>query len=145
MAAPARRERRFLLVGGRLAIGFANTVHSPATGGDGLATWDDVVAFLVAAGAATGPDREGDAGRAFARALALRRVLRGLLATMAARRPLATTSVEAVNAVLRAGAGHDPLVASSRRHGSRHHAQLCFRLLEPEGHVCLAVHRRRGG
>ena len=114
MAPPARRGRRFLLVGGRLAIDFANTVHLPATGGDGLATWDDVVAFLVAAGAATGPDREGDAGRAFARALALRRALRDLLAAMAGRRPLATTSVEAVNAVLRTGAGHERLVADGR-------------------------------
>jgi predicted RNA-binding Zn ribbon-like protein len=114
MAPRGRRQRRFLLVGGRLAIDFANTVHSPATGGDALATWDDVAAFLAAAGATAGPGREGDAGRAFARALVLRRVIRDLLAAMAARSPLAPASVEAVNDVLRTGAGHDRLVADGR-------------------------------
>ena len=89
MAPPGKRDRRFLLVGGRLAIDFANTVYSPATGGDALATWDDVAGFLAAAGATAGPGREGNAGRAFARALALRRVIRDLLAAMAARKPLA--------------------------------------------------------
>jgi predicted RNA-binding Zn ribbon-like protein len=112
---PGERSRgRFLFVGGRLAIDFANTVHSPTTGGDALATWDDAAAFLVAAGAATGRDREGDPGRAFARALALRRAVRDLLAALAARRPVALASVEAVNDVLRAGAGHDRLVADGR-------------------------------
>jgi predicted RNA-binding Zn ribbon-like protein len=114
MAPPGKRDRRFLLVGGRLAIDFANTVYSPASGGDALATWDDVAAFLVAAGATARPGREGDAGRSVARALALRGVIRDLLAAMAARRPLALASVEAVNDVLRAGAGHDRLVADGR-------------------------------
>ena len=114
MAPPGKRDRRFLLVGGRLAIDFANTVYSPATGGDGLATWDDVAAFLVAAGATARPGPQGDAGRSVARALALRRVIRDLLAAMAARRPPAPASVAVVNDVLRAGAGHDRLVADGR-------------------------------
>jgi predicted RNA-binding Zn ribbon-like protein len=114
MARPGRRDRRFLLVGGRLAVDFANTVHSPATGGDAFAGWDDVAAFLVAAGIPAGPGREGDPARAFARALALRRVVRDLLAAMTARKPPAPASVEVVNEVLRTGAGHERLVADGR-------------------------------
>jgi predicted RNA-binding Zn ribbon-like protein len=114
MAPLRRRDHRFLLVGGRLAIDFANTVHSPATGGDAFARWDDVAAFLVAAGTPAGPGREGDPGRAFARALALRRVIRDLLAAMTARKPPPPASVEVVNEVLRTGAGHERLVADGR-------------------------------
>jgi predicted RNA-binding Zn ribbon-like protein len=114
MAPLARRDRRFLRVGGRLAIDFANTVHSPATGGDALASWDDVAAFLVAAGTPAGSGRQGDPDRAFARALALRRVIRDLLAAMTARKSPAPASVEAVNEALRTGAGHERLVADGR-------------------------------
>src|SRR5262245_25972668 len=105
-----RGAGRFLLVGGRLAIDFANSVHSPATGGDALAGWDDVTAFLAAAGSGG----EGDAARAFSRALALRDVIRDVLTALVARRPVAPASVEAINDVLRAGAGHDRLVADGR-------------------------------
>lgn len=112
---------RFLFIGGRLCVDFANTVYTPRGAGSALERFDDVVAFLEAAGAVDG----GEARRlralsrasprrsaaAFARAPALRDMLRTLLATLAAGEPVRRQWVELLNEILRSDLGYLQLVA----------------------------------
>jgi predicted RNA-binding Zn ribbon-like protein len=112
---------RFLFIGGRLCVDFANTVYAPGSPGGGLGGFDDVVAFLEGAGAVD--EREGRRLRAlarasprwgataFARALALRDVLRALLAALVAREPVHRQWVELLNEILRSELGYPQLVA----------------------------------
>lgn len=116
---------RFLFIGGRLCVDFANTVHAPGSPAGALDGFDDVVAFLEAAGAVDG----GEARRlravarasprrsaaAFARGLAMRDMLRALLAALAAHEPVRRQWVEVVNGVLRSGFGYLQLVAREGR------------------------------
>jgi predicted RNA-binding Zn ribbon-like protein len=102
---------RFLFIGGRLCVDFANTVYAPQGLGGALGDFDDVVAFLEAAGTLDGgaarrlrslarasPRRRA---AAFARALAMRHMLRALLAALAAGEPVRRQWVELVNEILR--------------------------------------------
>jgi predicted RNA-binding Zn ribbon-like protein len=102
-------------------VDFANTVYAPESPGGALGGFDDVVAFLEAAGVVDGgesrrlralaqatPRRRATA---FARALALRNTLRSLLAAFAASAPVRRRWVELVNEILRADAGCLRLVA----------------------------------
>jgi predicted RNA-binding Zn ribbon-like protein len=112
---------RFLFIGGRLCVDFANTVYSPGGSSGTLGGFDDVVAFLEAAGAVN----SGEARRlrtlaresprlgatAFARALTLRDMLRALLAALAAGEPVRRQWVELVNGILRSDLGYPQLVA----------------------------------
>lgn len=112
---------RFLFIGGRLCVDFANTVYAPGSPGETLGGFDDVVAFLQAAGVVDG----GEARRlrtlarasprrsatSFTRALALRDMLRTLLATLVAGEPVRRQWVELVNEILRSDLGYPQLVA----------------------------------
>ena len=112
---------RVLFIGGRLCVDFANTVYSPGGSSGTLGGFDDLVAFLEAAGAAN----SGEARRlrtlaresprlgatAFPRALTLRDMLRALLAALAAGEPVRRQWVELVNGVLRSDLGYPQLVA----------------------------------
>ncbi len=116
---------RFLFIGGRLCVDFANTVYAPGSPGETLGGFDDVVAFLEAAGAVEGGEARrlralGRAGprrsaTAFARALALRDMLRALLAALAAGEPVRRQWVELVNGILRSDLGYPQLVAREGR------------------------------
>jgi predicted RNA-binding Zn ribbon-like protein len=102
-------------------VDFANTVYPPGSPGGVLGGFDDVVAFLEAAGAVDG----GEARRlrtlartsprrsatAFALALALRDMLRALLAALAVGQPVHRQWVDLVNGVLRSDLGYPQLVA----------------------------------
>jgi predicted RNA-binding Zn ribbon-like protein len=114
-------SERFLFIGGRLCVDFANTVYAPGSPGGALDGFDDVVAFLEAAGAVDGGEarrlrtlaRESPrlGATAFARALALRDMLRALLAALAAGEPVRRQWVELVNGILRSDLGYPRLVA----------------------------------
>jgi predicted RNA-binding Zn ribbon-like protein len=113
--------RRFLFIGGRLCVDFANTVYAPQSPGAALEDFDDVVAFLEAAGTVHGENarRRRSLARAsprrrataFARALAMRDMLRALLATLAAGEPVRRQWVDLVNQILRLDRGYLQLVA----------------------------------
>jgi predicted RNA-binding Zn ribbon-like protein len=112
---------RFLFIGGRLCVDFANTVYAPGSPGGALGGFDDVVAFLEAAGAVDGGEgrrlrtlaRAGPrrSATAFARALALRDMLRALLAALGAGEPVHRQWIELVNGILRSDLGYPQLVA----------------------------------
>jgi predicted RNA-binding Zn ribbon-like protein len=116
---------RFCLVGGRLCVDFANTVYAPDDPAGALGDFDDLVAFLQAAGAVDGGGaRElralarrspGRGAAVFARALALRDTLRAWLAALGTGAPVRREWVEAVNRVLRSDLACPQLVA--RRDG----------------------------
>jgi predicted RNA-binding Zn ribbon-like protein len=113
--------RKFLFIGGRLCIDFANTIYAPGDSGEVLSGFDDFVAFLEAGGAVDGAEarrlrtvaraRPRRAATAFARALALRDMLRELLAALAAGEPARRQWVEVVNEILRSDLGYRQLVA----------------------------------
>lgn len=112
---------RFLFIGASLCVDFANTVYAPRQPDGALGSFDDLVAFLETARAVDG----AEAGRlralarssprrtstAFARALALRGMLRSLLAAIEAGEPVRAQWVELVNEILRSDPGHPQLVA----------------------------------
>jgi predicted RNA-binding Zn ribbon-like protein len=112
---------RFLFIGGRLCVDFANTVHAPRSPGGALGDFDDIVAFLQAAGTVDGGDarhlrslaraRPRQRAIAFARALAMRDMLRSLLAALAASEPVRRRSVQLLNDILRLDRGCLQLVA----------------------------------
>jgi predicted RNA-binding Zn ribbon-like protein len=116
-----RAGERFLLIGGRLCVDFANTVYAPDAPAGALGGFGDLVAFLQAAGAVDGgaarelralarrSPRRGAA--AFARALALRDMLRAWLAARVAGQPVRRVWVEAVNRILRSDVAYPQLVA----------------------------------
>lgn len=119
---PARvSAEQVLFIGGRLCVDFANTVYTPWGSGGVLGSFDDLVAFLEAAGAVDGGEarRLRTLGRAstrraetaFARALALRDMLRELLAALAGGGPVRPKAVEVVNEILRLDPGYRQLVA----------------------------------
>lgn len=112
---------RFLLVGNRLAVDFANTVYP-----DGVLTrWVNLVEFLEATGV-VGAERATalkeleagapeEAGRVFKWALELRKGLREILEGLAMGRGAAAGAVEPINAVLRLTEGYDQLVPQNGR------------------------------
>jgi predicted RNA-binding Zn ribbon-like protein len=110
---------RFLFIGGRLCVDFANTVYQTPAGT--LGGFDDVVAFLEASGAIShgegrrlrtlARERPRRGATAFARALALREMLRALLAALAAGQPVRRQWVERVNVILRSDLGYPQLIA----------------------------------
>ncbi len=118
------RPMRFYLAGNHLALDFANTVVSPDGSGDTFRRYDDLVAFLTAAGGATREETQRlralaeaeprSAARALVRARELREVLRAVFGARAEGRALAPEWVEAVNAALAAGEGREVLVPSGR-------------------------------
>jgi predicted RNA-binding Zn ribbon-like protein len=110
-----------VFIGGRLCVDFANTVYAPESPAGALDGFDDIVAFLAAAGAVErGEARRlralaGESPRrsatAFARALVLRDMLRALLGALAAGQSVRRQWVELVNQILRSDLGYAQLVA----------------------------------
>ena len=118
---PSPAPGRFVFIGGRLCVDFANTVYAPPSRDGALAGFDDVATFLEDADAVDGerarrlrtlvrasPRRSA---AAFVRALALRDMLRALLAALAAGEPVRRQWVELVNEILRSEPGYLQLVA----------------------------------
>ena len=132
---------RFFLIGGRLCIDFANTVRAPGHPAGHLGSWEALIDFLWAAGAVdrgaarrlerlAQTDRTGCAC-ALGQALALREMIRRLLAALEAGRSAAAATVGYLNEILRAPAGHDRLVRE------RGHWQVRF--VPDYGHSLAAV------
>jgi predicted RNA-binding Zn ribbon-like protein len=107
------------LLGGRLAIDFANAPSYPASPFPGL-SWEELVLFLEAArvvsperGAALSALSQSDpqtAQMVLARAIRLRDALREVFAAMVRKERLAKDWVAPINEVLRITEGHDELV-----------------------------------
>jgi predicted RNA-binding Zn ribbon-like protein len=111
---------RFLFLGGRLAVDFANSILA-SSGGDGaLKDWEGLVAFLQQAGIVSGRRagelhrlEQSDLGAVDAllqRALRLRESLREAFAARVEGNSVERVLVEPVNQLLRITEGHDELV-----------------------------------
>lgn len=113
---------RFFFIGGRLCVDFANTVYAPDGSEEVLRGFQDVAAFLEAAGVADRAEtrrlralaRESArrSAAAFSQALVLREALQDLLAALEAGAPVRREWVDLVNRILRADRGYARLVGS---------------------------------
>ena len=118
---------RFSLLGGRLALDFANLPSLPASGSSNGLSWEELVEFLQVARIVS-PERgeellaltESDPQAAFEllnRAQRLRDSLRRCFDSLAKKQRVPRESVEPINEILRVTEGHDELVESSRSWG----------------------------
>lgn len=113
-------QRRYVLLGGRIAVDFANTVHSVHGPEGALKDWEGLVAFHGQAGIISAqrtrellPMIHADPQAVDAllrRALALREALRQAFGAMARHERVERASIEPVNVFLRITEGHDELV-----------------------------------
>jgi predicted RNA-binding Zn ribbon-like protein len=113
-----------VLLGGRLAVDFANAPSYPAAPEHAL-SWEEFVSFLEASriisadrGAELMTLPQTDPRQAFAvlsRAMRLRDGLRGALAALVRNETVRTEWVEPINEVLRITEGHDELVREDGR------------------------------
>jgi predicted RNA-binding Zn ribbon-like protein len=114
----------FPLLGGRLAIDFANLPSLPASGTSSSLSWEELIGFLGATHIVS-PERaeellaltESDPQSAFdllSRAERLRDSLRRCFSALSKRQHVSRESVEPINEVLRVTEGHDELVEGSR-------------------------------
>lgn len=112
------------LVGGRLAIDFANLPSRPASGPSSSLSWEELIGFLKVTRIVS-PERaeellvltETDPKAAFDllnRAKRLRDALRATFDALARKQRIPRESVEPINEVLRVTEGHDELVEASR-------------------------------
>ncbi len=113
-------HRRFVYLGGRLALDFVNTVYS-SLGADGaLGNWEGLVEFLSGARVIT-PDRAADllswkqsAPQALPalmnKVFRLRAAIRLAFESRVARAAISEATVEPINEILRITEGHDELV-----------------------------------
>jgi predicted RNA-binding Zn ribbon-like protein len=107
------------LLGGRLAVDFANAPSFPGTSVQEL-SWEELISFLELAaivskerGAALLSLPESDpraAGTLLGRATRLRNALRHCFGALVRKEPIAPPWVQAVNEILRITEGHDELV-----------------------------------
>jgi predicted RNA-binding Zn ribbon-like protein len=115
---------RFSLLGGRLALDFANLPSLPASGSSNSLSWEELIGFLQATQIVS-PERgeellaltESDPQSAFGllnRAQRLRDSQRRCFDSLAKKQRIPRESVEPVNEILRVTEGHDELVESSR-------------------------------
>jgi predicted RNA-binding Zn ribbon-like protein len=115
---------KFSLLGGRLALDFANLPSLPASGSSNSLSWEELIGFLESAQIVS-PERgeellaltESDPQAAFEllnRAQRLRDSLRRCFDSLAKKQRVPRESVEPVNEILRVTEGHDELVESSR-------------------------------
>lgn len=114
-------QRRYVLLGGRIAVDFANTVRSSDGPEGALKDWEGLVAFLEQAGIISAqrtrellPMNQADPQAVDAllrRALALREALRQAFGAMARRERVERACIEPVNVFLRITEGHDELVS----------------------------------
>ena len=109
----------FLLVGGRLAIDFANIPSYPGSPAEHL-SWEDLIVFLQASQivsaergssllALSGSDPDA-AQSLLSRSIRLRDVLRRALGAMVRKEEVAREWAEPINQILRITEGHDELV-----------------------------------
>lgn len=114
----------FSLIGGRLAIDFANLPSLPASGSSNSLSWEELIGFLRATRIVS-PERaaellaltESDPRSAFGllnRAERLRDSLRLVFDALAKKQHIPRERVEPINEVLRVTEGHDELVEVSR-------------------------------
>lgn len=132
-------RKRFYFAGAHLAADWANTVRSPASGGESLTSWPAVVAFLEGAGAVSGVGREQGktiplthSAVALSKALQLRKAVRQVLRALANRISIATQWGGVINSVLEAGKSYPEL----RRTGRKWRMEL--RYTEPGPMAALA-------
>ncbi len=115
--------RRFLLIGGRSAVDFANTVHAIHGSGITLDDWSGLVAFLEQVGIISAR-RTGEllhmeqadpqaADLLLRKALSLRSALRQAFEAVARGERIERSLIEPVNDLLRVTEGHDELVAEN--------------------------------
>ena len=115
---------RVSLLGGRLALDFANLPSLPASGSSNGLSWEELVEFLQVARIVS-PERgeellaltESDPQAAFEllnRAQRIRDSLRRCFDSLVKKQRVPRESVEPVNEILRVTEGHDELVESSR-------------------------------
>jgi predicted RNA-binding Zn ribbon-like protein len=113
-----------ILLGGRLAIDFANLPSLPATPASESLSWEELIGFLretkiVSADRAaellnlTDSDPQA-AFELLGRAERLRDALRSALLALAQKNRIARENIQAINSVLRITEGHDELVESTR-------------------------------
>lgn len=117
-------RRKFIKIGGDLAVDFANTVFSPGDPAGSLNSWADLIDFLELRGAlapcdgavlrAMGATDARRCAAAFAQALRLRETIRAALGAMASKRSLRAQWVVEVNQALQAGAGASRLLRQDR-------------------------------
>jgi len=114
----------FPLLGGRLAIDFANLPSLPASGPSNSLSWEALIGFLRATRIVS-PERadellaltESDPQSAFEllnRAERLRDSLRLVFDSLAKKQRIPRESVDPINEILRVTEGHDELVEFSR-------------------------------
>jgi predicted RNA-binding Zn ribbon-like protein len=112
---------RFLLVGGRVAVDFANTVHSVHGPPGALADWPGLIAFLEQVGTIS-PHRTAEllhmeladpqaVDALLYKALALRSSLRQGFQALERGQRLERAVIEPLNELLRVTEGHDELVS----------------------------------
>jgi predicted RNA-binding Zn ribbon-like protein len=126
---PAAPARRFQLLGGRIAVDFANAVRSDDRQRGVVDDWPGLVAFLEQAGVISS-ERTSELLRMaeadpqavehlLERALALRSALRHGFDKLIHGQRLERSDVEVVNDFLRVTEGHDELVPEGREWGLR--------------------------
>jgi predicted RNA-binding Zn ribbon-like protein len=114
----------FTMVGGRLAIDFANLPSRPASGSSNSLSWEELIGFLRVTRIVS-PERaeellvltESDPQAAFEllnRAERLRDALRLAFDALTHKQRIPRQSIETINEVLRVTEGHDELVEASR-------------------------------
>ncbi len=112
-------SREFFFLGGRLAVDFANTAHSPFGHGDALSDWPHLVRFLSGARVIT-PERErallewqqsasAATQEMMKAALRLRNSTREGLSALAGNTSIPETAIEPINEILAITEGHDEL------------------------------------
>jgi predicted RNA-binding Zn ribbon-like protein len=112
------------LLGGRLAVDFANAPSYPGSPYTDL-SWEEFVTFLEASRIVS-PERESQlltlpqtdpqaAHGVLSRGIRLRDALRGMFGAMVENKPVASEWIEPINKVLRITEGHDELVHEVNR------------------------------
>jgi predicted RNA-binding Zn ribbon-like protein len=111
-----------VLLGGRLAVDFANAPSYPAAPFGGL-SWEELVTFLRKSGVVSNErgaallelsQTEPQTAQAvLSRAIRLRDALRGVFGALVRRERIASKDIAPVNEILRITEGHDELVASA--------------------------------
>jgi predicted RNA-binding Zn ribbon-like protein len=114
----------FPLLGGRLAVDFANLPSLPASGASNSLSWEELIGFLRETGIVSSERAEElvaltesapqSAFDLLNRAERLRNSLRRCFYALAKKQHVSRESVEPVNEVLRVTEGHDELVEASR-------------------------------
>jgi len=120
MAINETNKSAYTLIGEKVCVDFANTIHQQAKLGGSVATWGELVGFLYATRLVREEQyqRLGDlevssakaVGAVYRTALELRDAVREAVVAIAERRPVPGWCVEGVNRVLRFTEGYEQLL-----------------------------------